>query len=152
MRCPQCDLPVVLESNMDATQQVFTENPLSSGTGATGSGPGATGTASESKSEENSSASASPRSSFQSLEEAKKEYDRKNRKQQDTVSGLIGQYMLKGWTLLGAQCPKCEATPLMRQGKGPRYCVSCKEQVHEEEGECWVGWGFDVMSCTCMKL
>jgi uncharacterized Zn finger protein (UPF0148 family) len=145
MRCPQCDLPVVLESNMDATQQVFTENPLSSG-------PGATGTASESKSEENSSASASPRSSFQSLEEAKKEYDRKNRKQQDTVSGLIGQYMLKGWTLLGAQCPKCEATPLMRQGKGPRYCVSCKEQVHEEEGECWVGWGFDVMSCTCMKL
>jgi uncharacterized Zn finger protein (UPF0148 family) len=123
MRCPKCDLPIVLESSLDATQKVFTENPLKTSSQPT---PNDKDVASDAK-----AASTSDSDSFQSLDEAKKEWDKKNRRQQDTASGLIGQYMLKGWTLLGAQCPKCVSTPLMCQNGGPRYCVLCKEQVQE---------------------
>lgn len=120
MRCPKCDLPIVLESSLEATQQIFTENPVKTSSQAPPSSNSATATS-----------SASSGSSFQSLEGAKREYDKQNRQKQDTVSGLIGQYMLQGWTLLGAQCPTCETTPLMCQNKGPKFCVLCQEQVLE---------------------
>ena len=125
MRCPKCDLPIVLESSLDATQQIFTENPVKLSNGGSSPPPPTT------DNKDSSTSTSAPNPSFQSLEQAKKEYDQQNRKQQDSVSGLIGQYMLKGWTLLGAQCPLCVSTPLMSQSNGPKYCVLCKEQVLE---------------------
>lgn len=124
MRCPKCDLPIISESNLDVTQKVFTENPVK---------PSSSSVSRTATDENATAAPPLPNSTFKSLEEAKREYDKKNRREQDNVSGLIGQYMLKGWTLLGAQCPKCVSTPLMSQQGGSRYCVLCKEQVHEHE-------------------
>jgi uncharacterized Zn finger protein (UPF0148 family) len=75
---------------------------------------------------------------FESLEEAKKEYDRNNKKK-DSVSAKLGDRMLSGWALLGSVCPKasCSGTPLMRKGATrPMVCVSCDKEfvVSEYDG------------------
>jgi uncharacterized Zn finger protein (UPF0148 family) len=71
---------------------------------------------------------------FHSLEEMKKEYDKKRGKQVNSVSSLLGEKLLAGWTLLGECCSsdQCEGTPLMRNLEGLRYCVSCKKTYIDE--------------------
>lgn len=66
-----------------------------------------------------------------SLEDAKKEYDRKHRRI-DSISARLGEKMLAGWTLLGATCPEtdCCGTPLMSIPGGVIICVGC-DQVFE---------------------
>ena len=66
-----------------------------------------------------------------SLEDAKKEYDRKHRRI-DTISSRLGEKMLAGWTLLGATCPEpeCCSSPLMSIPGGVIICVGC-DQVFE---------------------
>ena len=114
LRCPKCDLPIVLERNLEKDQQYFTSNQ----TDLT--------SINDVKLEEEESTT-----TYKSLEEAKKEYDQKNRRQHDEVSDLIGQYMMKGWMLLGAQCPSCLSTPLMCQKDGPKFCVKCNEYIQK---------------------
>jgi len=66
-----------------------------------------------------------------SLEDAKKEYDRKHRRI-DTISSRLGEKMLAGWTLLGATCPEpeCCSSPLMSIPGGVIICVGC-DQIFE---------------------
>lgn len=68
----------------------------------------------------------------ESLEEAKKEYDLRN-KRMNSVSGKLGEKMMAGWTLLGVICPSesCQGTPLMRHGTGPMSCVACEKEYKE---------------------
>jgi uncharacterized Zn finger protein (UPF0148 family) len=47
------------------------------------------------------------------------------RVEHDRVSGLMGQRLLQGWTMLGDTCPLCSAYPLMSLCGGPRQCVLC---------------------------
>lgn len=62
-----------------------------------------------------------------SLEEMKKEYDLKN-KAREGVSQLIGDKLLRGWTLTEWSCEKaaCRGCPLMRApGDDALLCLSC---------------------------
>ncbi|KAJ3062073.1 ADP-ribosylation factor protein 3 [Podochytrium sp. JEL0797] len=42
----------------------------------------------------------------------------------DRVSGLLGQKLLAGWTMLSSTCPKCNITPLMEKS-GISMCCKC---------------------------
>lgn len=124
-RCVKCDLPVLREKEMTAEQREWKSER------------GQKKDAVE-KELENSHAESKlplPPSSFVSLEDAKKEYDRKNRKKQDEVSSRIGERMLQGWRLLGTQCATCETTPLMSHDNGPRFCVLCNRYVDKTAGK-----------------
>lgn len=47
--------------------------------------------------------------------------------------GAVGQYLLKGWTMLADHCPQC-FSPLMREpGSGTMWCVQCNVQAITEE-------------------
>ncbi|CAH1792223.1 unnamed protein product [Owenia fusiformis] len=48
------------------------------------------------------------------------------RERSDKISKLMGEYMLKGYTMLGTSCGKCN-TVLLRTKQGLEYCVSCSE-------------------------
>jgi len=65
---------------------------------------------------------------FTSLEEMKKEYDKKN-KSRDLVSAKLGERMLSGWIMLNKACEndQCASTPLMCKSsdKARMECVSC---------------------------
>lgn len=68
---------------------------------------------------------------FKSLDEAKKEYDRQNKRMND-VSGKLGEKMLAGFVMLSTVCPvpECRGTPLVRKGTSPMQCVSCETDYH----------------------
>lgn len=134
-RCPGCDMPVMTES---AAQSANIQYAASS---ASTSSPQA-----ESKCSSNNSGNRSPDKSkndsamgFESLEEMKAEYDRKQ-KARESVSSKLGDRMLSGWTLLGTTCEKeaCKGTPLMSQASEPKklLCVCCDEIfVESNSGE-----------------
>lgn len=52
----------------------------------------------------------------------------------DDVSSKLGQYMMKGWTLLDQHCPKetCSC-PLVKSREGTTLCVSCGQEGTENE-------------------
>ncbi|ETW36497.1 hypothetical protein PFTANZ_02799 [Plasmodium falciparum Tanzania (2000708)] len=57
-----------------------------------------------------------------------------------SVSHIIGDRLLQGWTLLNATCHMCNITPLIKQkNKEDRYCARCdlfikiRETSHEKE-------------------
>jgi len=105
--CPHCNLPVVKES--DAGNKLISDVPVTNVSPAV-----ETEWMSDNKRK------------HESLEDAKKEYD-KSRAHQNLVSSKIGEKLLLGWTLLSAECPQasCGGVPLMSKKGGPKYCVSC---------------------------
>merc|ERR1711990_1374339 len=76
---------------------------------------------------------------FHSLEEMKKEYDARRKGRTQDVSGLLGERMLNGWTLLGASCEviECNGTPLMSKPRSDLMeCVKCSTVYKESpDGE-----------------
>jgi uncharacterized Zn finger protein (UPF0148 family) len=48
------------------------------------------------------------------------------RERQDKISKLLGEYLLKGYKMLGTTCLTCD-TILMRTKQGADYCVTCNE-------------------------
>lgn len=112
-RCPSCDLPVVLES--DHRNENFSS-----------SAPLALNSSVEFDNDDNKHYSVNDSGSFASLEDAKKEYDTKN-KYLNNISNKLGEKMLCGWTLLNSVCPRdcCGGTPLMRLADKPMLCVAC---------------------------
>lgn len=73
----------------------------------------------------------------QSMEEMKKEYDRRN-ETRDKVSAKLGERMLAGWTMLGFACPResCQGTPLMNRKDHDMVCVACETNyVYSQNGE-----------------
>ncbi|EEB06850.1 Sjogren's syndrome/scleroderma autoantigen 1 family protein [Schizosaccharomyces japonicus yFS275] len=51
----------------------------------------------------------------------------------DIVSKQLGQYMLKGYTLLDTVCATCSKTPLMRLRNEPEFCVLCDSPEKKQE-------------------
>jgi len=73
---------------------------------------------------------------FTSLEEMKKEYDKKN-KARDAISAKLGERMLSGWIMLNRVCEndQCSSTPLMCKSsdKAHMECVACGTVWTEDE-------------------
>jgi uncharacterized Zn finger protein (UPF0148 family) len=129
MLCVKCDMTVVLESAVPVN---YSTTPRTKG--ASPPRPGslesvATATDPEASSLDRSPPASPPRIPS-SYEELKREYDAKN-KIRDQVSAKLGEYMLKGWAMLGTLCPveTCVGTPLMRnKNDGNMICVSCERR------------------------
>lgn len=119
MRCPACNLPIV-QAN---------ETNISSFTTTAPAGYNGVSSTINDDSEKHAYAS-EEKYSHQSLEEAKKEYD-KSRSRQNLVSNKIGEKLLLGWTLLSAECPRptCQGVPLMRNKATPplEICPACDQ-------------------------
>jgi uncharacterized Zn finger protein (UPF0148 family) len=45
------------------------------------------------------------------------------------VSGLLGQYLLKGWTMMQDGCPVCVGVPLMKSKSNELFCVQCDQFI-----------------------
>ncbi|KAM7536490.1 hypothetical protein Aperf_G00000088284 [Anoplocephala perfoliata] len=50
----------------------------------------------------------------------------KSRQRSSEISRLMGQYLLKGWRMLGDSCPVCD-TILFSNKDGSVYCIACNE-------------------------
>jgi uncharacterized Zn finger protein (UPF0148 family) len=117
MKCPFCNLPIRTESDSNASSYSSTppvreiEPPKNTAYD---------GVKHQYASEE--------KNSYQSLESAKREWD-KSRQRQNDVSTKIGEYLMLGWTLLGAECQTCQGVPLMRTKETPprEICPSCNK-------------------------
>ncbi|XP_074647568.1 protein ZNRD2-like isoform X3 [Tubulanus polymorphus] len=48
------------------------------------------------------------------------------RERSDKISQLMGDYLLKGYKMLGTSCAEC-STILMRDRQGVDYCIACNE-------------------------
>ncbi|XP_066931073.1 protein ZNRD2-like [Clytia hemisphaerica] len=51
---------------------------------------------------------------------------KKQRERNNKISKLMGDYLLKGYKMLGSTCNKCQAI-LLRDRQGEDYCVGCVE-------------------------
>ena len=52
------------------------------------------------------------------------------------VSPKLGEYLLKGWTMLGTSCVDHPSVPLMRERGGTKcICVLCDDKYYVEDGE-----------------
>ena len=119
IHCPGCDMPVLSEG-------AFSENPskYSIKTPSVQNIPPQS--LAETKDDDGTK-------SFRSLEEMKREYDSRKSRTQD-VSGLLGERMLNGWTLLGVSCvvTECNGTPLMGKPRSDLMeCVKCSAVYKE---------------------
>ncbi|KAJ1562809.1 hypothetical protein HK096_002466 [Nowakowskiella sp. JEL0078] len=54
------------------------------------------------------------------------------REKSDITSKLLGQNLLKGWTLLNETCPICEDVPLMKNLQAQLHCVICKKNFESD--------------------
>ncbi|XP_067939134.1 protein ZNRD2-like [Watersipora subatra] len=54
------------------------------------------------------------------------------RERQDKISQIMGQYLLKGYKMLGEICEEC-GTILLRDKQGVDYCVACKELTSDTD-------------------
>ncbi|WBW70803.1 Sjogren's syndrome/scleroderma autoantigen 1 family, implicated in mitotic cell cycle process [Schizosaccharomyces osmophilus] len=50
----------------------------------------------------------------------------------DDVSKKLGNYMLRGYTLLDTVCPECQKVPMMRLRDQPMFCVACVDKPKAE--------------------
>lgn len=48
------------------------------------------------------------------------------RERSDKISKLMGDYLLKGYKMLGSVCEKCD-TILLEDKQGMKYCIACHE-------------------------
>lgn len=139
MRCPCCDMPVMMApANYEMPKNAA---PLATTTTTTTTSfhekvkavdasryeDAEVGQPSpESKS--NSSSKTSFGTGPTSFEEMKKEFD-KSKKKMNSVSNMLGEKMLQGWTMLSECCPAatCAGTPLMgaKGNANKMVCVSC---------------------------
>jgi uncharacterized Zn finger protein (UPF0148 family) len=111
--CPSCNLPVYFEHE----KLSYPPPPAASL---------ATETTQLPQSLQQTPSSPKQSSKFESLEEAKKEYDKLQGRQQ-RVSTKIGEKLLCGWTLLSQECEDC-GSPLMSL-KGNKFCVCCDKEI-----------------------
>ena len=128
MHCPGCNSDVFTEEearisgklNGSASQVRALSSPISD----------------ESTQNDSNSDYESEAKGFTSLEEMKREYDRKN-KARDAVSAKLGERMLSGWIMLNRACEKegCWSTPLMCKSSNREHmeCVSCGTVYKEGE-------------------
>ncbi|XP_045163837.2 protein ZNRD2-like [Mercenaria mercenaria] len=63
---------------------------------------------------------------WQPPSEAEMKIIQARRERSDKISKLMGDYMLKGYKMLGIVCPEC-STILLQDKQGVNYCVACKE-------------------------
>ena len=133
--CPSCNMPVKTESEMKKLGQTFTEKPADTTSGIPKSIADPYYCLDGKKFDE---------ADYQydddevdvpsSLEEMKREWEAKS-KSQDIVSGLIGEAMLAGWTMLATQCDKTKqnhpdlAGVLMVSKGGVSKCVACEKKL-----------------------
>lgn len=119
MKCPSCNLPILHEGDMNISKYSSTPPHRQIETTRNADDHG-----------EKHEYASEEKGSYQSLEGAKCEYD-KSRQHQNAVSSKIGEYLLLGWTLLGAECqsPTCQGIPLMRTKETPprEICPSCNK-------------------------
>lgn len=54
------------------------------------------------------------------------------RERSDKISQLMGEYLLKGYKMLGIVCDICE-TILLETTSGEKYCIACKELDEDAE-------------------
>ncbi|KEG03366.1 conserved Plasmodium protein, unknown function [Plasmodium vinckei vinckei] len=53
-----------------------------------------------------------------------------------SASAIIGEKLLRGWTLLNDSCHICKVTPLVKQkNKEERFCAQCNLYIKEEKSE-----------------
>lgn len=123
--CPSCNLPIARYNELSP----YTSPPSSLPSLPSPSNSSITHSTSSPSNNSNNSKNENE-SKFHSLEEAKKEYDKKQSKQR-LVSSKIGEYLLNGWTLLAKECNVC-GTPLMNLRGGPFYCVLCDKTFSNE--------------------
>ncbi|KAL5009295.1 hypothetical protein ScPMuIL_014876 [Solemya velum] len=58
--------------------------------------------------------------------EAERKLIQARRERNDRISKIMGDYLLKGYTMLGTTCEECQ-TILLRNKMGKNYCISCSE-------------------------
>lgn len=63
---------------------------------------------------------------WQPPSEAEMKIIQARRERSDKISKLMGDYMLKGYKMLGIVCQEC-STILLQDKQGVNYCVACKE-------------------------
>ena len=71
-------------------------------------------------------------------DELRAEFESSSSKKRDNVSVKLGEYMLKGWTMLGTSCPikDCAGTPLMKSRKNDvMMCVCCDRTFMDKDGQ-----------------
>ncbi|BHF74521.1 Protein ZNRD2 [Sparganum proliferum] len=51
---------------------------------------------------------------------------RQHRERSDKISSIMGEYLLKGWRMLGETCGTCD-TILLMDREGRLYCVGCSD-------------------------
>lgn len=137
--CPSCNMPVKTEAEMRKLGQTFTEKPAPAASPLIGNpssladpyymldGKKFDEADYEYDDEDGAEVPAS-------MEEMRREWEAKTR-QQDVVSGLIGEAMLQGWTMLATQCDKArqnhpgfEGVLLVSKG-GVTKCVACEKKL-----------------------
>lgn len=126
MRCPGCDLPVVVENEINRSE--IPKNPAATET--------KTKEILEIQEEEEEDKDQPLPSSY---EELRRQYQEKNRKS-DLISNKLGEKLLQGWTMLADSCPfdnTCGGTPLMKDPATDKiHCLSCgKEYLYDRNGE-----------------
>lgn len=122
MHCPGCDVPVMTQAEAEllaCEKKLSARNPADNNPPVAGQ---------QSQLAEVDEYATDDKGPFKSLEEEKKKYDLQ-RKKTDLISAKIGEYLLLGYTLLGAECPRssCERIPLMQKVGEKPYCVSCEK-------------------------
>ncbi|XP_052058473.1 protein ZNRD2-like isoform X1 [Mytilus californianus] len=58
--------------------------------------------------------------------EAERKIIQARRERSDKISSIMGEYLLKGYKMLGSTCQFCE-TILLETPIGEKYCIACKE-------------------------
>jgi uncharacterized Zn finger protein (UPF0148 family) len=116
MRCPGCDMPVVMEAEPAHSAQP----------------PKAPTVPDDYKSTKVIEEVASePVDEPKTYEELRKEFEAKKQRSSQ-VSARLGEKMLEGWTMLGESCPNaisCEGTPLMKDPSSElMHCVNCHQR------------------------
>ncbi len=118
MRCPGCDMPVVMEGQISSKEEKVNEVEPSTNTLISHSTPV----------EEEEEVVVDVPTSYEQL---RREYEEKNKKS-NQVSSKLGEKMLQGWTMLAESCPdfdQCGGTPLMKEpSTGSILCVSCNRE------------------------
>lgn len=59
---------------------------------------------------------------------------RVKRERSNKISKIMGQYLLKGYRMLGSTCNKCQAI-LVQDRQGVDYCIGCSEVDAPEQDE-----------------
>ncbi|XP_015750369.1 PREDICTED: Sjoegren syndrome/scleroderma autoantigen 1 homolog [Acropora digitifera] len=60
------------------------------------------------------------------MDKVSQERYNRSRERNDRISALMGQYMLRGYRMLGSVCEVC-GTVLLKNLDQEDYCVACKE-------------------------